>query len=263
MRPPFLISDEVISALADARPVVALDSTGIAHGLSRPRHHAAALEFERILRDEGVTPATVAVVDGVARIGLDDAGHARIADDTVATASVRDLAMLAATGASAATAVAATAHLAAMAGIRVLAAGGLGGVHRGPAGTLVESPDLGTLARTPITVVSPGIPSIFDLAATLGRLEALSVPVVGYRTRVFPRFWVGDSDSALEWSVDSPEQVVAIMRAHDHLGHEQGIVVVAPVSRDQQSNPADLDLARNTVRVAASIATAWSTREGA
>ncbi|HMH58972.1 MAG TPA: pseudouridine-5'-phosphate glycosidase, partial [Galbitalea sp.] len=171
------VSAAVASALADNRPVVALESTIISHGLPRPRNYAAAVEFEEILRDAGVTPATIAVLDGVPQIGLDDEGVHRIAEEELAKASVRDLPILAARGGSGATTVAATAHLAAMAGIRVFATGGLGGVHRGASSTFDESADLSTLAVTPITVVSAGVKSVLDISATLERLESLSVPV--------------------------------------------------------------------------------------
>ena len=162
------LSDAVASALADHRPVVALESTIISHGLPRPRNYEAAVEFEQILRDAGVTPATIAVLDGVPQIGLGTEGVHRIAEEDLAKASVRDLPILAARGASGATTVAATAHLAAMAGIRVFATGGLGGVHRGASSTFDESADLSTLAVTPITVVSAGVKSVLDIAATLG-----------------------------------------------------------------------------------------------
>ena len=130
---PFTVSAEVADALAANRPVVALESTIISHGLPRPRNHEAAIEFETILRDAGVTPATIAILDGVPQIGLDAEGVRRIAEEELAKASVRDIPIIAATGASAATTVAATSHLAALAGVRVIATGGLGGVHRGRA----------------------------------------------------------------------------------------------------------------------------------
>lgn len=228
-----LLSDEVASALADGRPVVALESTIISHGLPRPRNHAAAIEFEEILREQGVTPATIAILDGVPRIGLDAEGIRRIADEDLAKASVRDVAVLAARGASGATTVAATAHLASRAGIRVFATGGLGGVHRGANETFDESADLSTLAVTPITVVSAGVKSVLDIAATLERLETLSVPVIGLGTTVFPSFWLHDSEFTLDWSVDTPEQVADIMAAHDALGHGQGIVVANPIPAEK------------------------------
>lgn len=296
---PFTVSAEVADALAANRPVVALESTIISHGLPRPRNHEAAIEFETILRDAGVTPATIAILDGVPQIGLDADGVRRIAEEELAKASVRDIPIIAATGASAATTVAATSHLAALAGVRVFATGGLGGVHRGASDTFDESADLSTLAVTPITVVSAGVKSVLDIAATLERLETLSVPVVGYGTRIFPSFWLRESAFTLDWSVDTAAEVAAIMRSQDQLGHGQGIVVANPIPLDQQWDPAEhdrvltealaladeagvtgkavtpflllkivelsggrslevnLDLARNNVRVAGQIATAW------
>jgi pseudouridine-5'-phosphate glycosidase len=243
----FRVSDEVADALASGRPVVALESTIISHGLPRPRNHEAAQEFESMLRERGVTPATVAVLDGVPQIGLDAEGVRRIAEDDLAKASVRDLPILAARGASGATTVAATAHLAALAGVRVFATGGLGGVHRGAAGhhgaeaTFDESADLPTLAVTPITVVSAGVKSVLDIAATLERLETLSVPVVGYRTRQFPAFWLRESGHELDWSVESAEEVARIMAARDDLGSREGIIVANPIPLDQQWDPAEHD----------------------
>ena len=235
------LSDEVAAALAEHRPVVALESTIISHGLPRPRNHEAALEFEALLRDAGVTPATVAVLDGVPRVGLDADGVRRIAEEELSKASVRDLPVLAATGASGATTVAATAHLAAKAGIRVFATGGLGGVHRGAAETFDESADLSTLAVTPITVVSAGVKSVLDIAATLERLETLSVPVIGYGTRAFPSFWLRESGFELDWSVVDAAEVAAVMRAQDGLGHRQGIVVANPIPAQQQWDPVEHD----------------------
>ncbi len=235
------IAAPVAAALAEGRPVVALESTIISHGLPRPRNREAAQEFERILRDADVTPATIAVLDGVPCIGLDADGIRRIAEEELAKASVRDLPILAARGASGATTVAATAHLAALAGIRVFATGGLGGVHRGAASTFDESADLSTLAVTPITVVSAGVKSVLDIAATLERLETLSVPVIGYGTETFPSFWLRDSGHRLDWSVGTAAEVAAVMRAQDRLGHGQGIVVANPIPADQQWDPAEHD----------------------
>ena len=240
-RSAFVASAEVADALNNGRPVVALESTIIAHGLPRPRNYEAAKEFEQILRDADVTPATIAVLDGVPQIGLDFDGVRRIAEEDLAKASVRDLPMLAAAGASGATTVAATAHLASLAGVRVFATGGLGGVHRGAGTSFDESADLSTLAVTPITVVSAGVKSVLDIAATLERLETLSVPVVGYRTTVFPRFWLTESAFAIDWSVESAAQVAAIMRSQDALGHGQGIVVANPIPLEQQWDPTEHD----------------------
>jgi len=249
--PAFTVSVEVADALRAGRPVVALESTIISHGLPRPRNHEAAIEFESMLRERGVTPATIAVLDGVPQIGLDAEGVRRIADDDLAKASVRDLPILAARAASGATTVAATAHLASLAGIRVFATGGLGGVHRGAAETFDESADLPTLAVTPITVVSAGVKSVLDIAATLERLETLSVPVVGYGTRQFPAFWLRDSGHELDWSVDTAADVAHIMRARDDLGARSGLIVANPIPVEQQWDPAEHDRVLATAFAAA------------
>ena len=241
MSTPFHVSVEVAEALAAGRPVVALESTIISHGLPRPRNHEAAIEFEQILRDQGVTPATIAVLDGVPQIGLDTEGVRRIAEEELAKASVRDLPIIAARGSSAATTVAATSHLAALAGIRVFATGGLGGVHRGASTTFDESADISTLAVTPIVVVSAGVKSVLDIAATLERLETLSVPVIGFGTDIFPRFWLRESEFTLDWQVEDAAAVARVMLAQDQLGHGQGIVVANPIPLDQQWDPAEHD----------------------
>lgn len=239
--PTLNISPEVALALADNKPVVALESTIISHGLPRPRNREAALEFEQILRDQGVVPATIAVIEGIPTVGLDADGLATIADDDIAKASVRDLPILLAKGASGATTVAATAHIAAQAGIRVFATGGLGGVHRGANETFDESADLSTLAVTNITVVSAGVKSVLDIAATLERLETLSIPVVGFQTTAFPAFWLSDSGFTLDWSAADAEEVAAIMKSHEDTGHGQGIVVANPIPVDQQWDPTEHD----------------------
>lgn len=254
MRTSFHVADEVAAALAEKRPVVALESTIISHGLPRPRNHAAAVEFEEILRSVGVTPATIAVLDGIPRIGLEAEGVRRIAEEELAKASVRDLPILAARAGSGATTVAATAHLAALAGIRVFATGGLGGVHRAASTTFDESADLSTLAVTPITVVSAGVKSVLDISATLERLETLSVPVVGYGTRVFPSFWLRESGYVLDWSVETAREVAEIMLAQDALGHGQGIIVANPVPLAEQWDPAEHDRVLSEALSAASVA---------
>ena len=237
----FVLSPEVSGALANGKPVVALESTIISHGLPRPRNLEAAKEFEEILRSSGVVPATIAILDGVPQIGLDANGVDRIASEDLAKASVRDIPILAAKKASGATTVAATAHLASMAGIRVFATGGLGGVHRGAIDTFDESADLSTLAVTPITVVSAGVKSVLDIPATLERLETLSVPVIGYKTNKFPAFWLTDSGYTLDWSLDSVAEIAAAMKAQDELGHGQGIVVANPIPVDKQWDPKEHD----------------------
>jgi pseudouridine-5'-phosphate glycosidase len=243
--PPFLLSDEVAEALEAGRPVVALESTIISHGLPRPRNLEAARGFESLLRDAGVVPATIAVLDGVPRIGLDDEGVGRIANEDMAKASIRDLPIIAARGASAATTVAATTHLAALAGVRVFATGGLGGVHRGATTTFDESADLTALAQHPVAVVTAGVKSVLDIGATLERLETLSVPVVGYGTSAFPSFWLAASPFELDWRVETPEEVAAILAAQDAAPQDgrprPGLVVANPVPLDEQWDPAEHD----------------------
>jgi pseudouridylate synthase len=238
---PFKISEEVQSALSEGRPIVALESTIISHGLPRPRNHEAAIEFEEILRSAGVTPATIAILDGVPQIGLDAKGVDRIANEDLAKASVRDIPILAARGESGATTVAATAHLASLAGIRVFATGGLGGVHRGAKDTFDESADISTLAVTPITVVSAGVKSVLDIAATLERLETLSVPVIGYKTTAFPAFWLTKSVHTIDWSLDTTDEIAKAMLFQDQLGHNQGIVIANPIPENLQWDPEEHD----------------------
>ena len=243
--PPLQLSDEVAEALTAGRPVVALESTIISHGLPRPRNLEAARGFEAQLRDAGVVPATIAVLDGVPRVGLDDEGVRRIAEEEMAKASIRDLPILAARGASAATTVAATVHLAALAGVRVFATGGLGGVHRGATTTFDESADLTALAEHPVAVVTAGVKSVLDIGATLERLETLSVPVVGYGTDVFPSFWLAASGFTLDWRVEDAEEVAAVLVAQDAAPDDRrprpGLVVANPVPLDEQWDPAEHD----------------------
>lgn len=243
--PPLILSDEVAEALATGSPVVALESTIISHGLPRPRNLEAARGFEALLRDAGVVPATVAVLDGVPHVGLDDEGVQRIANEPMAKASIRDLPILAARGASAATTVAATTHLAALAGVRVFATGGLGGVHRGATTTFDESADLTALAEHPVAVVTAGVKSVLDIAATLERLETLSVPVVGFGTTAFPSFWLAASPYDLDWRVETAEEVAAILHAQDAAPDDRrprpGLVVANPVPAAEQWDPAEHD----------------------
>jgi len=245
------IHPQVQKALNDGRAIVALESTIISHGLPRPRNHEAAIEFEEILRSRGVVPATIAVINGVANVGLDATALDVIANQDIAKASVRDLPILAAKELSGATTVAATAHLAALCGIRVFATGGLGGVHRGANETFDESADLSVLANTPITVVSAGVKSVLDIAATLERLETLSVPVVGYKTNIFPSFWLRESQYILEYSVDSAVEIAQMMVAQDLIGEGGGIVVANPVPEDKAWNRADHDRVLATAFAAA------------
>ncbi|MDA0636051.1 pseudouridine-5'-phosphate glycosidase [Nonomuraea sp. MCN248] len=232
-------SDEVAEALASGAPVVALESTIISHGLPQPRNLQVARELERIVRSEGAVPATIAVLDGVARIGLSEPELERVATEPgLRKLSRRDLPPAAALKTSGATTVAATSFLAARAGIRVFATGGLGGVHRGWTDDQDESADLDTLARTRITVVCAGVKSILDVPATLQRLETRGVTVAGYRTDDFPGFYLHSSGRPVEWRIETPEEAAAVMRGQDAFGGEESALIVAnPVPEDQQLDP--------------------------
>jgi pseudouridine-5'-phosphate glycosidase len=235
-----IVDPEVAAALRAGRGVVALESTLIAHGLPAPDNLRVAREAEAEVREAGAVPATIAVVGGTVRIGLDEDALGAIAlGADVVKAGVRDLAPAVARGIDAATTVASTAHLAARAGIGVFATGGLGGVHRGARETWDESADLTTLARTGIVVVCAGVKSILDVAATLERLETLNVTVVGYRTGAFPGFYLSDSGHPVGWRVETPEEVAAVARARDELGlGDRAIVVANPLPAGEQLDPA-------------------------
>ncbi|MEA2256479.1 MAG: pseudouridylate synthase [Solirubrobacteraceae bacterium] len=237
------VADEVREALAAGGAVVALESTLIAHGLPRPRNLEVARELEADVRAAGAVPATIAVLHGVPRIGLDAAALERIATPEVAKLSVRDLPLAAARGADGATTVAATAHLAARAGIRVFATGGLGGVHREARDSWDESADLTALARTPITVVAAGVKSILDVGATLERLETHGIAVIGWRTSRFPGFYLTDSGFDLDWRVEDAAEVAAAMAAADALGSDAAFVVANPVAPERQLDPGEHDRA--------------------
>jgi pseudouridylate synthase len=255
--PGLALSAEVAGALAAGRPVVALESTLLAHGLPRPDNRAAADEVEAAVRAGGAVPATIAVLDGVPHVGLTTAQVDRVcADPELAKLGVRDLPVAAALGRSGATTVSSTALLAARAGIGVFATGGLGGVHRQAADTFDESADLVALGRTSLVVVCAGVKSILDVPATLERLESLSVTVVGYRTRTFPGFYVADSGETLDWSVEDAHQAAAVFAARRDLG--AGAVVVAnPLPEDEQL---DRDLHDRVIGDALAAAEAYGVR---
>ncbi|GAA3134493.1 pseudouridine-5'-phosphate glycosidase [Planomonospora alba] len=232
-------SDEVAEALAQGAPVVALESTIISHGLPQPRNLEVAAELEEIVREAGAVPATIAVLDGVAHIGLDAAGLKRIATEPgLRKLGFRDLPAAAALRASGATTVSATSFLAARAGIRVFATGGLGGVHREWTATQDESADLDMLSRTRITVVCAGVKSILDVPATLQRLETKGVTVAGFRTDEFPGFYLHTSGEPVDWRLETPEEAAGVMRAQDAFGGpETALIVANPVPREEQLDP--------------------------
>ena len=237
--PGVRVAPEVSEALRAAAPVVALESTIISHGLPRPDNLDIAAQIEESVRARGAVPATIAVVDGTVRVGLDEQALQTIAtSDDVAKVSLRDVATVAARGGHGATTVASTAHLASLVGIGVFATGGLGGVHREANRTWDESADLTTLATTAITVVSAGVKSILDVAATLERLETLNVAVLGFGTDRFPGFYLTDSGHPLDWRVDTPEEVAAVMAARRDLGTDRAALLVAnPLPPDRQVDP--------------------------
>lgn len=236
--PAIRVSDEVRGAVAEGRPVLALESTILTHGLPRPRNLEVGLASEELVRNAGVVPATIGVVDGMPVVGLSDAEIERLCTaDGVVKVSVRDLPIARAHGLDGGTTVAATAWLAHRAGIRVMSTGGLGGVHRGASETFDESADLGTLATTPITLVSAGVKSILDIGATLERLETLNVPVVGYRTNRYPGFYVADSGFSLDYRIESPADAAALAHARDELGLASAVLVANPVDEAKQLDP--------------------------
>jgi pseudouridine-5'-phosphate glycosidase len=216
---------EVAKAIEEGRPVVALESTLIAHGLPRPENVDIAREIEAAVRDEGAIPATIAVIDGMVRIGLDRQALEEIAENDVAKCSARDLPVVMARRETGATTVAATATLAVRAGIGVFATGGIGGVHREARESWDESADLTTLGQTPITIVCAGVKSILDVEATLERLETLNVTLLGYQTDRFPGFYLADSGFPVPWRVDTPQEVADVAHARAELG--LGAIVVA------------------------------------
>lgn len=228
------LSVEVEAALKAGKPVVALESTIISHGLPRPSNLEVALECERIVRDAGAVPATIALLDGKILVGLERSELEAIANrDDISKASIRDLAIIVAQGKSAATTVAATAHIAALAGIHIFATGGLGGVHRGANESFDESADLTALANVDMTMICAGVKSILDVPATLERLETLAITLVGYKTNAFPGFYLTDSGYALEHRVDSPAEIAEIIKARKSVGTlTKALVVANPVEKE-------------------------------
>jgi pseudouridine-5'-phosphate glycosidase len=234
-------SEEVLNALKNGKPIVALESTIISHGMPQPMNLEVASEVESIVRSGGATPATIAVIDGEVHIGLTFENLSAIAQrDDIVKASSRDLAIICAQGKSAATTVAATAHLAVFAGISVFATGGLGGVHRGANESFDESADLTALSQLDLTVVCAGVKSILDVGATLERLESLAIGVVGYRTNHFPGFYLTDSGFEIEHRVESAIDVDEIRRARRQLGTNHSALIVAnPVVKEMEKGRHD------------------------
>ena len=241
---PLRIGEHVEAALSAGLGVVALETTLIAHGLPAPDNLAIARQLEDLVRAEGATPATVGVIGGVPILGLSPMEIEQIATKgpAVAKLSSRDLGPAVAGGIDGATTVAGTITLAASAGIEVMATGGLGGVHRGAKESFDESADLFALHEVPVLVVASGVKSILDVGATLERLETLEVPVIGYRSNLFPGFYLSVTEHRLAWSVGTIEEAAAVFAAHRGLARG-GMLLANPLSEQDQLDPAAHDAA--------------------
>lgn len=231
MSPHLHLTQEVAQALSQGQPVVALESTIIAHGMPYPRNVETALALESEVRQAGAVPATIAILDGRLCVGLSSAQLEAIGQNgpKMAKVSRRDIASIVAGGTSGATTVASTMIIAAMAGIKVFATGGIGGVHRGAADTMDISADLQELAHTSVAVVCAGAKSILDLGLTLEYLETHGVPVVGYQTNEFPAFYTRQSGLQLDTRLDTPEDIARMLKVKWELGLQGGVVIANPI----------------------------------
>jgi pseudouridine-5'-phosphate glycosidase len=224
------ISDEVRTAIDTGGPVVALESTIISHGMPYPQNYETAVLVEKIVRENKATPATIAVINGIIRIGLYDTDLEFLSSDrNILKASRRDLPVIIAGKLNAATTVSATMICAALAGIRMFATGGIGGVHRNATNTFDISADLTELAQTDVAVVSAGVKSILDIGLTLEYLETLGVPVIGYRTDEFPAFFTKESGFKVNCRLDTPESIAEVIKAKYDLGLKGGLIIANPV----------------------------------
>ena len=239
------IAPEVQQALAEGKPVVALESTIISHGMPYPKNVETALLVEQTIRDNGAVPATIAIIGGRLKAGLsrEEIEHLGKAGRAVAKASRRDLPALVARGVDGATTVATTMIIANMAGIHIFATGGIGGVHRGAEVTMDISADLEELAQTPVMVVCAGAKSILDLGLTLEYLETKGVPVIGYGTEELPAFYTRKSGFGVDYRVDSPEELAAIYRAQRGLSYKGGMLVTNPIPEEYAMDKAVIDAA--------------------
>ncbi|MBR1807772.1 MAG: pseudouridine-5'-phosphate glycosidase [Paludibacteraceae bacterium] len=235
------VSSEVQTALREGRPVVALESTIISHGMPYPQNVQTALQVEQTIRDNGAVPATIAIINGKLKAGCtkDEIEYLGKKGQAVTKASRRDLPVLIARKADGATTVTTTMIIANMAGIRVFATGGIGGVHRGATTTMDISADLEELAQTQVMVICAGAKSILDLPLTLEYLETKGVPVIGYGTDELPAFYTRHSGLNVDYRADSPQQLADIFRAKIQLGLKGGMLVTNPIP-EQFSMPADI-----------------------
>ncbi|MBK8195683.1 MAG: pseudouridine-5'-phosphate glycosidase [Lewinellaceae bacterium] len=237
--PHLTVSREVQAALDGQHPVVALESTIIAHGMPYPRNVETAMRVEQAVRAAGAVPATCAIIDGKLHAGLDAAAIELLGKvgSGIPKASRRDLAYLVSQGKNGATTVASTMIIAHLAGIRIFATGGIGGVHRGGENTLDISADLQELAQTPVAVVSAGAKSILDLGLTLEYLETFGVPVIGFGTDEFPAFFTRKSGFGVDYRLDSAQEVAQLLKAHWELGMKSGALIANPAPVDHQLDP--------------------------
>ena len=239
------IAPEVKAALEAGKPVVALESTIISHGMPYPKNVETALRVEQTIRDNGAVPATIAVIGGRLKAGLsyEEIEHLGKSGRAVAKASRRDLPALVARGADGATTVTTTMIIAHMAGIRIFATGGIGGVHRGAETTMDISADLEELAQTPVMVVCAGAKSILDLGLTLEYLETKGVPVIGYGTDELPAFYTRKSGFSVDYRADSPEELAAMFRAQRDLDYRGGMLVTNPIPEQYAMDKEVIDAA--------------------
>ena len=239
------VSSEVREAFAAGKPVVALESTIISHGMPYPQNVETALNVERIIRENGAVPATIAIIGGKLKAGLtvEEIEFLGKKGTGVIKASRRDLPVLVARGDDGATTVATTMIIAAMAGIRVFATGGIGGVHRGAEVTMDISADLEELAQTPVLVVCAGAKSILDLGLTLEYLETKGVPVIGYGTDELPAFYTRTSGFGVDYRLDTPDEVAAAFRAKLEMGLKGGMLVTNPIPEAYSMDPAVINKA--------------------
>ncbi|MBR3101540.1 MAG: pseudouridine-5'-phosphate glycosidase [Muribaculaceae bacterium] len=235
------ISQEVQQALEQGKPVVALESTIISHGMPYPQNVETALRVEQTIRDNGAVPATIAIIGGMLKAGCtpQEIEYLGRKGQDVTKASRRDLPVLIARGEDGATTVTTTMIIAAMAGINVFATGGIGGVHRGAETTMDISADLEELAQTPVMVICAGAKSILDLGLTLEYLETKGVPVIGFGTDELPAFYTRHSGFKVDYRIDTPQELAAAFRAQRDMGLAGGMLVTNPIP-EQYSMPADV-----------------------
>ncbi len=239
------VSPEVSEALASGKPVVALESTIISHGMPYPQNVETALSVESIIRENGAVPATIAIIGGRLKAGLsrDEIEHLGRAGYSVPKASRRDLPILAAKGSDGATTVTTTMMIAHMAGIKIFATGGIGGVHRGAETTMDISADLEELAQTPVMVICAGAKSILDLGLTLEYLETKGVPVIGYGTEELPAFYTRRSGFGVDYRLDTPEELARAFSVQRELGIKGGMLVTNPIPEEYSMDKAVIDAA--------------------